>query len=48
MRVFLKCHHYSIAVPRKLFDLGIDKNYSAKLCFTVLVPRLIGDLLRLG
>ena len=28
----------SIAVPRVLFDLDIEKNYSAKLSVTTLVP----------
>ena len=28
----------SIAVARVLFDLDIEKNYSAKLCVTTLVP----------
>ena len=33
--------NYSIASPRVLFDLGIEKKYSAKLYVSVLVPRLL-------
>ena len=30
--------YYSITFPRVLFDLGIEKNYSVKLCLSNLAP----------
>ena len=31
----------SIAIPRVLFDLGIEKSYSAKVWVFILLPRLL-------